>query len=91
LPGLGTWLLDIFGELSELFDRALYRCDEWLRFRVGQSVVSLVIKGAVGTIWFIVTYFLRLYVNLFIEPVVNPIKHFPTVTVAEADAPFSKR
>ena len=39
LPGLGTWLLDIFSELIELFDRAIYRVDEWLRFRVGQSVV----------------------------------------------------
>jgi hypothetical protein len=90
LPGLGKWLLDIFTELIELFDRALYRGDEWLRFRAGQSVVSLVIKGALGTVWFIITYFLRLYVNLFIEPVINPIKHFPTVTVAaKLTLPFS--
>ncbi len=35
-----------------------------------------------GTLWFFATYLLRLYINLFVEPVVNPIKHFPTVTVA---------
>src|SRR5437660_11513746 len=32
--------------------------------------------------WFFVTYLVRIYVNLFIEPTVNPIKHFPVVTVA---------
>ena len=31
---------------------------------------------------FAVAYVLRLYVNLFIEPTFNPLKHFPTVTVA---------
>ena len=44
--------------------------------------MTLVIKGALGTVWFVIAYFLRFYVNLFVEPVVNPIKHFPTVTVA---------
>ena len=32
--------------------------------------------------WFFVTYLVRIYVNLFLEPTVNPIKHFPVVTVA---------
>jgi hypothetical protein len=90
LPGLGKYLLDLFAELIELLDRAIYRVDEWLRFKAGESSVTLVIKGAVGTVWFVIAYFLRLYVNLFIEPVVNPIKHFPTATVAaKLTLPFS--
>jgi hypothetical protein len=82
LPGLVRYVLAFFTKTIELLDRGIYRVDEWLRFRTGQTVIALVIKGVLGTIWFIVTYILRLYVNLFIEPTVNPIKHFPVVTVA---------
>ena len=32
--------------------------------------------------WFVIAYVLRLYVDLFVEPTTNPIKHFPVVTVA---------
>jgi len=32
-------------------------------------------------IWFAVTYVVRIYTNLLVEPTVNPIKHFPVVTV----------
>src|SRR5262249_37453245 len=42
-----------------------------------------------STLWFVVSYVVRLYVNLFIEPTTNPIKHFPVVTVAhKIMAPF---
>jgi hypothetical protein len=42
-----------------------------------------------GILWFVVSYVIRLYVNLFIEPTTNPIKHFPVVTVAaKIMAPF---
>jgi hypothetical protein len=35
-----------------------------------------------GLVWFFVTYLIRVFVNLFVEPTFNPIKHFPVVTVA---------
>lgn len=82
VPSAGRWILEIFLELMELLDRGLYRVDEWLRFKSGQSRLTLVVKGALGTVWAAIAYFLRLYINLFIEPGVNPIKHFPVVTVA---------
>jgi hypothetical protein len=82
VPGVIRWILEIFAELMELVDRALYRVDEWLRFKTGESRVTLVVKGTLGMVWSAVAYFLRLYINLFIEPGVNPIKHFPVVTVA---------
>src|SRR5262249_44410458 len=31
--------------------------------------------------WACVTYVVRIYTNLLVEPTVNPIKHFPVVTV----------
>jgi hypothetical protein len=82
LPGLVRYTLAFFAKLIDLLDRGIYRVDEWLRFRSGQSVIKLAVKGLLGTIWFLVTYILRLYVNLFVEPTTNPIKHFPVVTVA---------
>jgi hypothetical protein len=82
VPSVVRWILEIFVELMELLDRGLYRVDEWLRFQAGQSRLTLVVKGALGPVWSVIAYFLRLYINLFIEPGVNPIKHFPVVTVA---------
>jgi hypothetical protein len=82
IPGLVRLTIEIFAKLVERFDRGIYRVDEWLRFRKGQSGVIVVIKGVLGAIWFVITYILRIYINLFVEPTVNPIKHFPVVTVA---------
>ncbi len=89
IPGLVRYILEFFKWLIELLDRGIYRVDEFLRFKSGQSQVTLVLKGAFGTVWFFVAYFLRLYVNLFVEPTINPVKHFPVVTVAaKITAPF---
>lgn len=82
IPGLVKLTLQVFAKLVELLERGLYRVDEWLRFRRGESSILIPLKGLVGTIWFFITYVLRLYVNLFVEPTINPIKHFPVVTVA---------
>jgi hypothetical protein len=91
VPGIIKWLLAMFAELIELVDRAIYRVDEWLRFKVGQPRLTLVVKGALGLVWGLVAYALRVSINLFIEPEVNPIKHFPVVTVvAKILLPFSE-
>ncbi|MFN0246639.1 MAG: hypothetical protein ACKV2T_07005 [Kofleriaceae bacterium] len=82
VPGLVKWTLELFARMVESLDRFLYRVDEWLRFRTGQSWMKLVFKGVFGTLWFVITYIIRLYVNLFVEPTTNPVKHFPVVTVA---------
>jgi hypothetical protein len=82
LPGVFRLVRDTFKGLREAVDRCLYTVDEWLRFRGGQGRLMLAAKTALGGLWFLVTYVVRLYVNVFIEPAVNPIKHFPAVTVA---------
>jgi hypothetical protein len=82
IPGVVSWLLALFATLVELSERGIYRVDEWLRFKSGQAWITLVLKGVLGALWALVTYVLRIYINLFVEPTVNPIKHFPVVTVA---------
>jgi hypothetical protein len=90
VPAVIRWILEVFKELLEQLHRALYKVDEWLRFRKGQTRLMMIVKGALGLVWSVLAYFLRLYINLFIEPEVNPVKHFPVVTVAaKIIVPFS--
>jgi hypothetical protein len=82
LPGLLRFIIDFFHWLIEMVERLLYTVDEWLRFKSGEGRVSLVVKATLGVVWFYVTYIIRFCFNLLIEPQINPIKHFPVVTVS---------
>ncbi len=79
-------LLALVTEVSKLaleaVERFLYAVDELLRFRSGESNFTLGLKAAGGAGWFLVTYVFRFAINVVIEPQINPIKHFPVVTVA---------
>jgi hypothetical protein len=81
-PGVFQFVMAMFHTIVETVDRMLYAVDEWLRFRVGQRRRSTAVKAVLGAGWFFVAYLIRFYVNLLIEPQVNPIKHFPVVTVS---------
>lgn len=82
LPGLFRLVLDVFERLMSELERVLYAVDERLRFREGQGRVAFAAKAAAGVVWFGVTWLVRLYVNVLVEPQINPIKHFPVVTVS---------
>lgn len=82
VPGLFRLIMETFDKILESVDRVLYAVDEWLRFRSGESRVSIVGKAILGAIWFVIAYVIRIYVILMIEPQINPIKHFPVVTVS---------
>lgn len=82
LPGTFTWIVWAFRELMGLFERGLYAVDEWFRYREGQSRESLIFKMIFGLIWFPIAYMFRFAFYLLIEPQVNPVKHFPVVTVS---------
>jgi hypothetical protein len=73
--------MDLSRRFLEAVDQVLYTVDEWLRFKTGENLLLLVAKGVLSVVWFGVTYIVRIYINLLIEPTVNPIKHFPVVTV----------
>jgi hypothetical protein len=82
VPGLFRLVMGFFHGILEETDRVLYSVDEWLRFRHGQGRWTFAAKIVLGFVWFLVTYVIRLYANVFVEPTVNPLKHFPVVTVA---------
>jgi hypothetical protein len=82
IVGLFNLIVDVFRQVMDAVERVLYTVDEWLRFRSGESVVSLGIKAVLGVVWSFVNAVIRFCVTLLIEPQVNPIKHFPVVTVS---------
>jgi hypothetical protein len=82
LGGLFRTVMAGFRILLDLLDRLLYRMDEWLRFRKGDPRVSVVLKAVANPVWGTVGYVLRFAVTLVVEPQINPIKHFPVVTVS---------
>jgi hypothetical protein len=79
---LVRFIMDFFATVLENVDRLLYTVDEWLRFRGGEGRFSAVGKAILGVFWFYVTYAVRFIINLLVEPQLNPIKHFPVVTVS---------
>ncbi len=80
--GVLTFVLLVFSVILEAIDRAIYAVDEWLRFRQGQGGAVFAAKLALGLFWFLLTYVFRFAWNLLVEPQINPIKHFPVVTVS---------
>jgi hypothetical protein len=82
LPGLFRFVVWLFRTLLDAVERLLYTVDEWLRFREGESRLVFAAKVALGFVWFLVTYVIRFCLVLLVEPQVNPIKHFPVVTVS---------
>lgn len=83
-------VIDLFQWILHAMEHVLYTVDEWLRFRTGEHPIVLAIKAVLGTFWGVGTYVVRIYITLLIEPQVNPIKHFPVVTVShKIMLPFS--
>lgn len=76
------WVIDFFRMLLNFLERFLYAVDEWLRFHSDESWATIVVKAVLGVVWSFVSFLIRIYVNLLIEPTFHPVKHFPVVTVA---------
>jgi hypothetical protein len=82
VPGLFRLIIDVFKQFLDLAERLIYTVDEWFRFKSGQGRLLFAVKAGLGLVWFVVTYVIRFCLNLLIEPQINPIKHFPVVTVS---------
>ncbi|HEX3152556.1 MAG TPA: hypothetical protein VHR66_31075 [Gemmataceae bacterium] len=80
--GVLTLILQFFHGIFEAMDRGIHAVDEWFRFREGESQTSFVFKLLVGAFWRAFAYLFRFAWNLLVEPQINPIKHFPVVTVS---------
>ena len=82
MVGLFWFIVDLFRQLMQWVERLMYAVDEWLRFKSRQTRLMMILKGALGIVWFFVAYVIRFCVNLLIEPQLNPLKHIPWVSVS---------
>lgn len=82
LVALYEVVMDLFKQMLEWVERIIYAVDEFLRFKSGEGPLSLYLKAVLGVVWGAFAFVIRFCVNLLIEPQINPIKHFPVVTVS---------
>jgi hypothetical protein len=82
IVGLVAWIVDFFRRAVDFVEGTLYAVDEQLRFRADESRGTLAVKAVLTTLWSGIDWFVRFCVTLLIEPQLNPIKHFPVVTVS---------
>ncbi|MCE9629514.1 MAG: hypothetical protein K8S94_02175 [Planctomycetia bacterium] len=82
IVGLFAWIIDAFRRAVDFIEGTLYAVDESLRFRSDESGLMLAVKAVLGAGWSIIEAFVRFCITLLIEPQLNPIKHFPVVTVS---------
>src|SRR5262249_35297690 len=74
LQGLVRWTMWVFKRFSDAFETVLYTVDEWLRFRSGDSQLSMAARAVLGVLWFPIGYVARLYFVTLVEPSTNPLK-----------------
>jgi hypothetical protein len=82
IVGFLSWIVDAFRRAMDFIEGLLYAVDESLRFRSDESGPVLAVKAVLGAVWSIIEAFTRFCITLLIEPQLNPIKHFPVVTVS---------
>jgi len=75
-------VMDFFKQVLEWLERVLYEVDEWLRFKSGESQLTLRVKAVLGLPWSVARFVVGFLVTVLVEPQINPIKHFPVVTVS---------
>jgi hypothetical protein len=75
------WLLSFFKEVTRGFSQLLYRVDEALVHHLGERVMSLVFKALITPLWRFAEALIQFYVTVLVEPQVNPVKHFPIVSI----------
>lgn len=83
LVGLFRWVVDLFDGLMRGIEQALHRVDEAVSHHRDEGESVMVIKAIVGPAWRAFSYLVHFYAAVLIEPQINPIKHFPVVTVAD--------
>jgi hypothetical protein len=82
--GLVRELLHFFKEVTRRFEQGLHRIEELLSHQLGESRLAglssrVPVRALSGNSR---SPFIQFYVTVLVEPQINPIKHFPLVTIA---------
>ncbi len=74
VPGLFRLIMTLFKQVMDMTEYVLFTVDEWLRFRSGDSAVSMVVRALATVLWYPVAFLVRFYLVVLIEPGFNPVK-----------------
>jgi hypothetical protein len=74
LPGLLRLILWAFKRTIDTVEYVLHTVDELLRYRQGDSQLSLMVRTAAALLWYPVAWLARFYLVVLIEPGFNPLK-----------------
>jgi hypothetical protein len=88
LTGLYNFILYAFKQLVDGLEYVLYSVDEYLRYRSGDSRFLLIVRTVLSALWFPVSYLIRFYSVVLIEPMINPIKLPLTILAAKIVYPL---
>lgn len=82
ITGLFRMVVDFSVRTMDAIEQALYRVEDRMRSRMEDSPLVLAAKIIVKPFWSTIRYVIQFYATVLVEPQVNPIKHFPVVTVS---------
>lgn len=88
IPGLFRLVMRVSKQIIDRVELVLFSVDDWLRFRKGDSRLSLILSTVLGTIWFPVSYLARFFIVVMIEPGFNPAKAPVSYLAAKVLVPF---
>lgn len=80
--GLVRWVIDLFDALMHSVEQGLHRVDEAVSHHRGEGQGVMTVKAIISPFWTLFSDFIRFYAAVLVEPQINPIKHFPVVTVS---------
>lgn len=80
--GLVRWMIDLFDWLMHRIEQGLHRVDEAVSHHQGEERGVMAVKAVIGPLWEAMRDFIHFYAAVLVEPQINPIKHFPVVTVS---------
>jgi hypothetical protein len=83
IGGIVRLIVQVSKRFLDLLEYVMYTVDEWLRFRGGDTRLSMVMRALLGLIWFPVSYVARIYIVVLIEPGFNPIKMPVSIAAAK--------
>lgn len=73
-PAVVRWINDIFRYYVNQLEWVLARGDDWFRLRGSGGSLSILLRAIAGIFWFPISFVIRFYIVVLIEPMINPLK-----------------
>lgn len=74
-------LLYLFKEATRRIAQGLHRVEEGLTHHLHEPFGGFLLKAVAAPLWAFAEALIQFYITVLVEPQVNPVKHFPIVTI----------